>query len=370
MRKRMIKVKIGARTLKTGFAILLGMIIPPLIGLGDSRGLTASAVIFSMQPSVQETFVKTRDRLIANIIGGIIAFVVASYFGDTNIMVAAASALLIAILHQLNLDDVIGLSILTLVNVMLSSGANLPLVAVQRVSATLIGVLIAFAVNTFVLPPRYDVKFYEKTISATDDTMKYVRLMLRKNAQFPIMSVDLKKLRKELVTLRKYHRYMRDPMYKRFMTSRYYSLLRFLVVCRQSIRTNETLYDLAATLHGSENTFNHLPTELRTLIRERMETLMTAHEQILLKWNGRILPEEVNFITYRSDLRQSFIEAFYQEASTEEAMEADFLKGNELLKIMTKIFEYDQKLQQFNKLTNSFVKYKRSDHIEQEYDYD
>ena len=101
-----------------------------------------------------------------------------------------------------------------------------------------------------------------------------------------------------------------------------------------------------------------------------METLMTAHEQILLKWNGRILPEEVNFITYRSDLRQSFIEAFYQEASTEEAMEADFLKGNELLKIMTKIFEYDQKLQQFNKLTNSFVKYKRSDHIEQEYDYD
>lgn len=364
----MIKVKIGARTFKTGLAILLGLIIPPLIGLGDNLGSAASAVIFSMQPSVQETFVKTRDRLIANIIGGVIAFLVGNYLGDTIVMIAAASALLIAILHQFNLDDVIGLSTLTLVNVMLFPGSNLLLTAVQRVTATLIGVMVAFVVNTFVLPPKYDVKFYETTISLTDDTMKYVRSMLRKNAQFPIMSEDLKKLRGELNALRKFHRYMRDPIYKRFASAKYYSMLRFLVVCRQSIRTNEIFYDLAVTFHESESTINHLPVELRTLIRERMETLMTAHEQILLKWNGRILPEEVNFITYQADLRKSFMEAFYQEASSEEAMEYDFAKGNDLLSVMTKIFEYDRRLQQFNKVTNSFVKYKRDDLIEHEYD--
>lgn len=160
---------------------------------------------------------------------------------------------------------------------------------------------------------------------------------------------------------------MQDPMYKKIASSKYYSMLRFVVVSRQSIRTNETLYDLATILHNSESTVNHLPNDLRTLIRERMETLMTAHEQILLKWNGRILPEEVNFMTYRSDLRRSFMEAFYTEASKDEAMEYDFSKGNDLLRIMTKIFEYDKKLQQFNKLTNSFVKNKRDDKIEQEY---
>ncbi len=356
-------MKIGARTFKTGLAILLSFIIPPLIGLQDSIGLAAAAVVFSMQPSVQETFVKTRDRLIANIIGGVIAYVVANFLGDTMMMIAVASALLIALLHQLGLNDVIGLATLTVINIMISPGENLMLTAIQRVAATLIGIIIAFVVNTFVLPPRYDVKFYNKTIVLTDDTMKYVRQMLRKNAQFPIMSEDLKRLTKEMTTLRKFHKYMRDPFYKRFVSRKYYSMLRFLVVSRQSIRTNETFRELAIIMHESESTLNHLPEDLRTLIRERMETLMTAHEQILLKWNGRILPDEVNFLTYRRDLRRRFMEAFYNEASTDASMEYDFSKGNDLLRTMTKIFEYDKELQHFNKLTNSFVKYERDDQI-------
>jgi len=364
----MIKVKIGARTLKTALAILLALIIPQFIGLGDSAGLAATAVIFSMLPSVQESFVKMRDRLIANIIGGVIAYVVMVYFGGTNVTIAAASALLIAILHQLKLDGVIGLSTMTLVNVMVSPGGDLLGTAISRVSATLIGVIITFIVNTFVFPPKYDIKFYEKTIVVTDDSMKYVRAMLRKNAQFPVMTEDLNRLNKGINTLRKYHNYMRDPSYNIFRSSKIYSMLRFLVVSRQSIRANELLFNLAETMHNSENTLNHLPTDLRKLIRERMETLMTAHEQILFKWSGRVPSEEVNFISYQADLRRSFMEAFYEEASTDEAMKYDFSKGNDLLRLMTKIFEYDKKLQQFNKLTNSFVTHQRDDQIKEDYD--
>ncbi len=360
----MIKLKIGARTFKTALAILLALILPRFIGLGDSVGLTAAAVVFTMMPSVQETFDKIGGRIVSTIIGGVIAYLVSNYLGDSVFMIAAASAILIALLHQLKLNSVIGLSTITLVNVMLSPGPNILLTAIQRVTATLIGVFIAFAVNTFVLPPKYDLKFYELTINLTDNNMKYVRSMLRKNAQYPLMTQDLKKVKKDINTLNKYYKYMKDPVYKRFISSKYYSLLRFLVVSRQSIVTNQTLYQLSFMLHRSENTLNHLPIELRTLIRERMETLMTAHEQILLKWNGRVLPDEVNFIGYKKDLRKSFMDAFYTEASTDEAMEYDFSKGNDLLHIMTSIFEYDKELQHFNKLTNSFVKYKRDDQIE------
>lgn len=363
----MIKLKIGARTLKTALAILLAILIPNLLGLEDSIGLTTAAVVFSMMPSVQETFIKTRDRLISNIIGGIIAFIVSNFLGDSYIMIAAASALLIATLHRLRLNDVIGLSTLTLISVMSTPSTNVLLTAIERVSGTLIGVLIAFFVNTFVLPPRYDIKFYESTISLTDDTMKYIRAMLRKNAQYPIMSEDLNKLNKELIILNRLYKYMMDPLYKGFMSSKFYSSLRFLVVCRQSVRLNDILYRLATSLHKSENTINHLPIEMRTLIRERMETLMTAHEQILLKWNGRVLPEEVNFIGYKTDLRRSFIDTFYSEVLAEEAMEHDFSKGNDLLQTIAIIFEYDKELQHFNKLTNSFVKYKRYDQIQEEY---
>lgn len=368
LKERMINLKIGARTFKTSLAILLAMIIPRYIGLEDGVGLAAAAVIFSMMPSVQETFDKIGSRMISNIIGGIIAFLISNYIGDSSLLIAVASAVLIAILNQLNLGNMIGLSTLTTINVMLYPGSNILLTAIQRVAATLVGVLIAFFVNTFVLPPKYDVKFYQLTVSLTDNSTKYVRSMLRKNAQFPIMSEDLKQLNKDLRTLNKYHKYMMDPVYKRFISSKYYSLLRFLVVCRQSIKVNQILYEVAFIMHESENTINHLPKELRTLIRERMETLMTAHEQILLKWNGRVLPENVNFMKYKNDLRKSFMEAFYLEASTEEAMEYDFSKGNDLLRIMTTIFEYDKELQHFNKLTNSFVKYKRDDQIKYKYD--
>lgn len=359
-------MKIGARTFKTGLAILIALILPNLVGLSDSVSLTVAAVVFTMMPSVQETFNQIGRRIVSNIIGGLIAYIVFNFLGDSYLMIAAASSILIAILHRLNLDNVIGLSTLTLINVMLFPGTNILATAIQRVTGTLMGVLIAFFVNTFVLPPKYDVKFYDLTINLTDNTMKYIRSMLRKNSQFPIMTTDLKKINGDLKKLRRYHKYMQDPIYKQVFNSRYYSLLRFLVVSRQSIKANQTLYSLALTLHQSENTYNNLSTELRILIRERMETLLTAHEQILLKWNGRVLPDEVNFITYKVDLRRSFMEAFYLEASSDESMEYDFSKGNNLLNIMTTIFEYDKELQHLNKLTNSYVKYKRNDQIEHE----
>lgn len=359
----MIKLKIGARTFKTALAILLALIIAPMVGLGDSASMATTAVIFSMMPSVQETFKKTGNRIIANIIGGIIAYLVFSYLGDNNVMIVLASTILIAILHQIKLDDAIGLATLTLINVMLAPGPNVIHTAFLRVSATLLGVVIAFFVNSFFFPPKYDVRFYETTIHLTDVSMKYVRAMLRQNAQYPIMREDLTDINLELNKLNLYYSYMMDPIYKRLFHSRYYSLLRFLAVSRQSIKTNDVLYTLADILHHSENTFNHLPDELRILIRERLETIMTAHEQILLKWNGRVLPEEVNFIAHQTDLRQSFMDAFYVEASSEEAMEYDFSKANDLLKIMTIIFEYDKELQHLNTLTNSLVKYKRDDEI-------
>src|SRR5690625_7744379 len=100
-----------------------------------------------MIPSVKETIDKIGSRIISNIIGGLIAFVISNFFGDSNLMIAAATALLIAILHQLKLDNVIGLSTITTVNVMLFPGNNILITAFQRVTATLVGVLITFVVK-------------------------------------------------------------------------------------------------------------------------------------------------------------------------------------------------------------------------------
>lgn len=355
----MIELKIGARTLKTALAIYLSLVIPYLLGIPETADLAAFSAIFSMHPSVRETYDYIVNRVFANVLGGFIAIFFTIYFQNSYIMIALASLILIAILHSLNLNDMISLAVSALVIIMLNAQGtdNQITAALTRILATIIGVIIAFLVNLLVFPPRYDVKFYNRMLKITDSLNKYVRAILRKNSQYAILREDIDKIQEELEKTEMYYLYMRDPLFTRWSNKRYYALLRKLAVSRQALNTNQALFDLTKLLMESEDTINHMPDERRALIRERLEILMTAHEQILLKWSGKILPDEVNFMDYKADLRKSFMESLYSEATTDQALEqVDFIKSNTLISIMAKIFEYEEQLVHLNTLISSYVK--------------
>lgn len=360
MKKVMISLKVGARTLKTAFAIFLSLLVPTLLGIPETADLSAFAVIFSMHPSVRETYNYVLNRLFANILGGFIAIFFTIYFESNILMISLAALILIVLLHALHLNDMIGLAVSALVIIMLKAqGTDNPLTAaLSRILATIIGVVIAFLVNVLILPPKYDVRFYNLTLKITDELNKYIRAILRKNSQYAIMRKDLHEINQQFEKLKLYYIYTKDPMFTRFNNKKYYSLLRKTVVSRQSLKANQALYDLTKLLIESEDTINHMSVERRTLIRERLETLMTAHEQILLKWSGRVLPDEVNFLDYKSDLRKSFMEALYTDATSDSAMkQVDFIKSNTLISIMAKIFEYDEQLIHLNTLMSSYTKH-------------
>ncbi|WP_018658723.1 FUSC family protein [Allofustis seminis] len=355
----MIALKIGARTLKTALAIYLSLVIPSLLGIPETADLAIFAAIFSMHPSVRETYNYIVNRVFANALGGLIAIFFTMYFDNNYLMIALAALILIAILHALKLNDMIGLAVSALVIIMLNAqdANNQVAAALTRVLATIIGVIIAFLVNLLVFPPRYDIKFYNLTLKITDGLTKYVRAILRKNSQYMIMRSDIEEIHEQLTKLNMYYLYVRDPLFTKLSSKKYYELLRKVAVSRQSLKASQALYDLTSLLIESEDTINHMPFERRTLIRERLETLMTAHEQILLKWSGKILPDEVNFMDYKADLRKSFMEALYSEATSDTALkQVDFIKSNTLISIMAKIFEYEEQLLHLNTLMSSYMK--------------
>lgn len=346
-------MKIGARTFKTSLAVLLSLYIPSLFGIED-LSLAAISVVASMQPSVKKSFETTWERLLANTIGGIVAIIMASLFGTSFIIIGLATAILIALLHQIHLNNVIGLSAMTLIIIMLSTDGEIIYNAVTRVFLTFIGVGIAFIVNHLLLRPDYEQKLFYLTNNVTDDLTRFIRVSLRKNVQYPLMRDDLNTLEKSIIEMKRLLSFLQDGYWYKFPFRKEYSITRLLVVYRQFIRTTDATFSLVQTLYHAENVYNHFPEDLRLLLRERLDTLMSAHEQIILKWNGRIQPKEVNFIAYKSDLRKEFMQSFFNEASLESYLKDDYGQSNTVIHLMSAVLIYEENLQHLNKLVSSY----------------
>ncbi|WP_027108825.1 FUSC family protein [Lacticigenium naphthae] len=352
-------MKIGARTLKTGLAIFISLSIPYLLGIPDASSLAGISSIYSMQPSVRKSFSIVKERILANAIGGLVAVAITLLFGNHYIFIGLAAALLISILHQMNLNNVIGLAGVTLIVIMLSQTQSVVLEASVRVLGTIIGVLVTFVINSLILPPKYDDRLYSSIELTTDKITKYLRTSLRKNVQYPIISKDLAWMKKEISQMENLLSLLNDETtwYTILKSERFRVHARKIVVFRQFIETIKAAYNLIETLHYSENVYNHFPEELRILMRERLETLMSAHEQILLKFDGRILPDEVNFIAYKSDLRREFMDSFFNEASLEAYTQNDYGQSNSVLHIMSAVLSYEENLQHLNVLVRSLKKH-------------
>lgn len=349
-------MKIGARTLKTGIAVFISLAIPFLLGFPEVSDLAGISAIYSLQPSVKQSYTVVKERILANTLGGIIAVLITMSIGNNLLHIALATALLIALLHQMKMDNVIGLAAVTLIVIMMTNQNTIITEAVLRVLATFVGVVVTFFVNTLILPPQYDSRLLYKIEKTTDEVTKYTRASLRKNSQYAILKKDLNWVRKEMRSMEKLLNLLIDqhsfwPMRKQV------SNLREVVVYRQFIEVAKSAYTLTSTFHESENVYNHFPQETRVIIRERVETLMSAHEQILMKFTGRILPDNVNFIAYKASLRKTFMSTFFSEASLDDYMKNDYGQSNSVIHLMSAILDYEEELQYLNRLVRSYTKH-------------
>jgi uncharacterized membrane protein YgaE (UPF0421/DUF939 family) len=289
----------------------------------------------------------------ANTIGGLVAVFVVMTLGYNIYLVGISVMLLIAILNALKLEDVIGLSIVTLIVIMVGTDDNLMLSAAYRVLETFIGVIIAFLVNTFVAPPRYDERLYHTVDYATTEFLIWIRAGLRKNTEYSIMNNDLKWARTQLKKMDNLYQYLTESGL--FNKKNKYQNKKMLVVYRKMIQTTRSAFHVLEVLHDYENVFYQFPVEMRIMIRERLETLMSGHEQIMLKFSGRVPANQVNFFEANKDQRHELMDVFFQRAQEE----SDFGKYSSsesygIIHLMSAILAYEDDLVHFNKLVRSY----------------
>src|SRR3954451_14876226 len=115
------------------------------------------------------------------------------------------------------------------------------------------------------------------------------------------------------------------------------------------IATSKSSYEVLCRLHNYENDMINLPEHFRMMIQERLDVLLTYHEQILLKFVGKLKAEKM-----RERLNEEFIQR--QEVMDIFAKEIAITKEEEeftayhLLHVLSSLLNYEEQLEHLDRL--------------------
>lgn len=347
-------MKIGARVLKTGLAITLSIYLAWFI-LPDGYGsLAAIGASLSTQPSIKQSFETLTSRIISNVIGGIIAIFMLYTFSASPITIGITCIITIAVLNSLNFSNVISLAIVNITVIMLGAGNNYVSDAAMRVAETTIGVIVSFLVNWLVLPPKYDKNFFSVLESTTLEVLMLLRAALRKNTEFSSLNADLNWAKDRITKFNVYFDLIREDFL--ITAKQRVSTTRKLVVYREMARATSSAIDLLETIHKNSHIYDQFPSEMRSDFRERIETLMSAHEQIILKLYGKVGINEVNYMAMRLEHREEYMQMFFDYARKENLTREDYMlkDSNSIIEILSASIHYEEQLERLNHIVRLY----------------
>lgn len=344
-------MKFGARVIKTGIAISLSVYISVLISADHNAIMAAIAAVTTTAPTVKKSYQMFNRRIAANVIGGVVAVIMLYTIGNSPVAIGLAAILLITILNALKWADVLTLAVITLVAIMSTHLDNYIDGATFRILDTIIGVTVSFLVNFLIYPPHYENDFITLSSEITNQVNTLIRACLRTNLPFTTLEKDLGAINKNLAKSKVFYEQIHEEIIPR--KNKRIPMARQLVVFRAILQTNEAMVNLLESLHHNNHLYKTFPEEFRTLVRERMELLMDGHEQILMKYSGRINPQLVQFIQADHPYRQSFVRQFNKQMETIITDETDDTKayhGNiqGISYLMSAIYAYEEALEQLN----------------------
>lgn len=347
-------MKFGARILKTGIAIILSLLLAELLTL-PSPVFAAIAAVFAIQPTIYRSYLSIVEQLQGNIIGAVIAVVFVLLLGNEIIIIGLAAIIVIAIHLKLKLGNAISLSLVTLIAIMVTPGDEFIEFALVRFSTIMLGVLSAFAVNLVFLPPKYENKLFLRISTTTEEISKWIRMNTRHASEHTLLKNDIGKLKDEIIKLDQlYLLYKEERNYFKKSTS---VKARKLVIYRQMISTTKRTIEILKRLHRFENELSQLPDEFQTEIAQQLNNMIDRHEQIMLKFIGKVKPqtakEDGPYYIDRKELFQLFL-------SQQRAVDNE-IAFYHIMQIISSIIEYDEYLDHLDVLVTSFKSFHKNE---------
>ncbi|MCJ8009158.1 aromatic acid exporter family protein [Lederbergia wuyishanensis] len=344
-------MKLGARMLKTGIAIILALYVAELLQI-PSPVFAGIAAVFAIQPTIYRSYLTLLEQVQGNIIGAIIAIIFVLSFGNHFLIIGFAAIITIGIMVKVKLENAIRLALVTIIAVMSAPAEDFLQFSVVRSATILLGILASFAVNFIFLPPKYETKLFQGISDVSEDIIKWIRLTSRFASEDRLLKKELGTIKERIGSTNQLYSMYKEE--RRYLKKSEYSNARKLVIYRQMIQVNQKSFEILKLQHRHKNILYELPIALQNDTRERLDYLLSYHEQLLQKFIGRV-PQDFELFNENIFNREQLMNAFLQEIKNSET--EDEFQPFHLMHILSDIIEYEEQLEHLDKVIRTYQKF-------------
>lgn len=201
-------MKIGLRTIKTGIAISLAMLISSLLNI-EYPFFAMIAALIAIQPTVSDSWRVGVNRMLGTFIGAIIGLAFVVYVPVNFVFAGLGIILLIYIMNKLHWNEAINIAAVVFIAVFLNISQGHVNYALNRLLDTFIGIAIAVMINYLIYPPTYDRKAITEIKKVSKGIwkfhMKVLDILLIQEEQGIIISEDeMDHIERELIGIDKF----------------------------------------------------------------------------------------------------------------------------------------------------------------------
>jgi uncharacterized membrane protein YgaE (UPF0421/DUF939 family) len=148
--------KIGMRNIKTAIAVIISILISRVFKT-EYPFYAAIASIISMQSSVENSFKTGRNRMLGTIVGAAVGFICALISPENPLLIGIGIVCVIYLCNLLNWKESSSIAGIVFCAIMLNLKGNSAVIySINRIIDTFVGIIVAIAVNYFVVPPKVE----------------------------------------------------------------------------------------------------------------------------------------------------------------------------------------------------------------------
>lgn len=161
----------GMRTIKTALIVAICLLVSKLLNLKYPY-YGAIAAIICTQSTLHGSFEMSKNRIIGTLIGSFVGVIFVYAFSYNPLTSGVGVLILVYFLNIINLEGALRVSCIVYLATFIPGHGPSIQYGVDRTIATIIGILIALAVNTFVSPPKYSNDIKKFSYNLVDELLK------------------------------------------------------------------------------------------------------------------------------------------------------------------------------------------------------
>ena len=352
-------MKLGARILKTGIAIILALFIASL--LPDEAGLKAIAgvsAVVAMQPSVFRSIKTVSDQALGNVVGALLAVAMVTVFGDNVIIMGVTVILLIAILFRFNLAHVATLASVTALIIMGQHSGDFYVSAFYRFVLVMIGVISSSTVNLLFLPPKFESKIYYNSLNICSDIFVWFKLVLNDTSEYHNIKEDRGVISDRIKRLEQTFSYYEEE--RPFTKKQVYAQNRKKILFKEVVRSTRHAYEVLKKMNRYQNDLHNLNHELLLQIKLELDTLIAYHEQIFISLSKKAKYDVSQFDSQIENPQKKELMDAFQKEIIKNPYQTVYSYAN-IMQIISAIEEYRYTLEHLDRLRISFFSYHNND---------